>query len=154
VPYIKIRPGEEGRREALAFRHDLPAGGFGHRRAASTGTPARRSTLPVSTPFASIVPWMASASVVTNGGKLRGNSRNCPPGSDASRVRMASTGEFTIADFAEVLTVFRATVYRTLQRTRPRARRGNRSGPLLSTSGEHRESRAISPWPFTPEHHT
>ncbi len=30
---------------------------------------------------------------------------------------MAGTGEFTIADLAEVFTVSRATVYRTLQRT-------------------------------------
>jgi predicted transcriptional regulator len=32
-------------------------------------------------------------------------------------MRMAGTGEFTIADLAEVFTVSRATVYRTLQRT-------------------------------------
>jgi DNA invertase Pin-like site-specific DNA recombinase len=32
-------------------------------------------------------------------------------------VRMADTGEFTIADLAELFTVSRATVYRTLQRT-------------------------------------
>ena len=30
---------------------------------------------------------------------------------------MARTGEYTIADLAEVSTVSRATVYRTLQRT-------------------------------------
>jgi DNA-binding MurR/RpiR family transcriptional regulator len=34
--------------------------------------------------------------------------------------RMASTGEYTIADLAEVFTVSRATVYRTLQRNQPR----------------------------------
>jgi DeoR/GlpR family transcriptional regulator of sugar metabolism len=32
-------------------------------------------------------------------------------------VRIADTGEFTIADLAEVFTVSRATVYRTLQRS-------------------------------------
>ena len=31
--------------------------------------------------------------------------------------RMAATGEYTIADLAEVFTVSRATVYRTLQRS-------------------------------------
>jgi hypothetical protein len=36
--------------------------------------------------------------------------------------RMAGTGEYTIADLAEVFTVSRATVYRTLQRTRPQPR--------------------------------
>ena len=34
-------------------------------------------------------------------------------------VRMAGAGEFTIADLAEVFTVSRATVYRTLQRNQP-----------------------------------
>jgi DeoR/GlpR family transcriptional regulator of sugar metabolism len=32
---------------------------------------------------------------------------------------MAGAGEFTIADLAEVFTVSRATVYRTLQRNQP-----------------------------------
>ena len=33
--------------------------------------------------------------------------------------RMAGTGEFTVADLAEVFTVSRATAYRTLQRNQP-----------------------------------
>jgi DeoR/GlpR family transcriptional regulator of sugar metabolism len=34
---------------------------------------------------------------------------------------MAATGEYTIADLAEVFTISRATVYRTLQRADPQA---------------------------------
>ena len=45
-------------------------------------------------------------------GKLRGKQ----PKLSARQQRMAATGEYTIPDLAEVFTVSRATVYRTLQR--------------------------------------
>ena len=50
-------------------------------------------------------------------GKLRGKQPKLSARQQRELVRMADTGEFTIADLAEVLTVSRATVYRTLQRT-------------------------------------
>jgi DNA-directed RNA polymerase specialized sigma24 family protein len=45
-------------------------------------------------------------------GKLRGKQ----PKQQRELVRMAGTGEYTIADLAELFTVSRTTVYRTLQR--------------------------------------
>jgi DNA invertase Pin-like site-specific DNA recombinase len=50
-------------------------------------------------------------------GKLRGKQPKLSARQQRELVRMADTGEFTIADLAEVFTVSRATVYRTLQRT-------------------------------------
>jgi DNA invertase Pin-like site-specific DNA recombinase len=50
-------------------------------------------------------------------GKLRGKQPKLAGRQQRDLVRMAGTGEFTIADLAEVFTVSRATVYRTLQRT-------------------------------------
>ncbi len=49
-------------------------------------------------------------------GKLRGKQPKLSVEQQRELVRMYGTGEYTIADFAEVFTVSRATVYRTLQR--------------------------------------
>ena len=50
-------------------------------------------------------------------GKLRGKQPKLSARQQRELERMAATGEYTIADLAEVFTVSRATVYRTLQRT-------------------------------------
>jgi DNA invertase Pin-like site-specific DNA recombinase len=49
-------------------------------------------------------------------GKLRGKQPKLSPKQQRELVRMAGTGEYTIADLAELFTVSRTTVYRTLQR--------------------------------------
>ena len=49
-------------------------------------------------------------------GKLRGKQPKLSPKQQREPVRMAGTGEYTIADLAELFTVSRTTVYRTLQR--------------------------------------
>jgi DNA invertase Pin-like site-specific DNA recombinase len=49
-------------------------------------------------------------------GKLRGKQPKLSARQQRELERMAATGEYTIADLAEVFTVSRATVYRTLQR--------------------------------------
>ena len=50
-------------------------------------------------------------------GKLRGKQPKLSARQQRELARMAGTGEYTIADLAEVFTVSRATVYRTLQRS-------------------------------------
>ena len=50
-------------------------------------------------------------------GKLRGKQPKLSARQQLELARMAGTGEYTIADLAEVFTVSRATVYRTLQRS-------------------------------------
>jgi DNA invertase Pin-like site-specific DNA recombinase len=52
-------------------------------------------------------------------GKMRGKQPKLSARQQRELARMASTGEYTIADLAEVFTVSRATVYRTLQRNQP-----------------------------------
>ena len=52
-------------------------------------------------------------------GKLRGKQPKLSARQQRELARMAGTGEFTVADLAEVFTVSRATVYRTLQRNQP-----------------------------------
>jgi DNA invertase Pin-like site-specific DNA recombinase len=49
-------------------------------------------------------------------GKLRGKQPKLSPKQQRELVRMAGTGEYTIADLAELFTVSRTTIYRTLQR--------------------------------------
>lgn len=49
-------------------------------------------------------------------GKLRGRAPKLSTKQQRELVRMHGTGEYTIADLADVFTVSRATVYRTLQR--------------------------------------
>ncbi|MHA6799694.1 recombinase family protein [Bounagaea algeriensis] len=49
-------------------------------------------------------------------GKLRGKQPKLSTKQQRELVRMYGTGEYTIADLAEVFTVSRTTVYRTLQR--------------------------------------
>src|ERR1039457_5072463 len=49
-------------------------------------------------------------------GKIRGKQPKLSPKQQRELVRMAGTGEYTIADLAELFTVSRTTVYRTLQR--------------------------------------
>jgi DNA invertase Pin-like site-specific DNA recombinase len=49
-------------------------------------------------------------------GKLRGKQPKLSPRQQRELVRMAGVGEYTIADLAELFTVSRTTVYRTLQR--------------------------------------
>jgi DNA invertase Pin-like site-specific DNA recombinase len=49
-------------------------------------------------------------------GKLRGKQPKLSARQQRELARMAATGDYTIADLAEVFTVSRATVYRTLQR--------------------------------------
>jgi DNA invertase Pin-like site-specific DNA recombinase len=55
--------------------------------------------------------------IVRAKGKLRGKQPKLSARQQRELARMADTGEYTIADLAEVFTVSRATVYRTLQRT-------------------------------------
>jgi len=50
-------------------------------------------------------------------GKLRGKQPKLSARQQRELARMAGTGEYTIADLAEVFTVSRVTVYRTLQRS-------------------------------------
>ena len=50
-------------------------------------------------------------------GKLRGRQPKLSARQQRELTRMAASGEYTIADLAEVFTVSRATVYRTLQRS-------------------------------------
>jgi DNA invertase Pin-like site-specific DNA recombinase len=50
-------------------------------------------------------------------GKLRGKQPKLSVKQQRELVRMYGTGEYTIADLAEVFTVSRTTVYRTLQRS-------------------------------------
>jgi DNA invertase Pin-like site-specific DNA recombinase len=50
-------------------------------------------------------------------GKLRGKQPKLSARQQRELARMAGAGEYTIADLAEVFTVSRATVYRTLQRS-------------------------------------
>ena len=49
-------------------------------------------------------------------GKLRGKQPKLSVKQQRELVRMCGTGEYTIADLAEVFSVSRTTVYRTLQR--------------------------------------
>ena len=49
-------------------------------------------------------------------GKLRGKQPKLSARQQRELARMAATGDYTIADPAELFTVSRATVYRTLQR--------------------------------------
>jgi DNA invertase Pin-like site-specific DNA recombinase len=49
-------------------------------------------------------------------GKLRGKQPKLSVKQQRELVRMYGTGEYTIADLAEVFVVSRTTVYRTLQR--------------------------------------
>ena len=49
-------------------------------------------------------------------GKLRGKQPKLTSKQQRELVRMCGTGEYTIADLAEVFTVSRTTIYRTLQR--------------------------------------
>jgi DNA invertase Pin-like site-specific DNA recombinase len=49
-------------------------------------------------------------------GKLRGRQPKLSVKQQAELGRMHATGDYTIADLAEVFSVARATVYRTLQR--------------------------------------
>jgi DNA invertase Pin-like site-specific DNA recombinase len=50
-------------------------------------------------------------------GKLRGKQPKLSGRQQRELARMAAAGEYTIADLAEVFTISRATVYRTLQRS-------------------------------------
>jgi DNA invertase Pin-like site-specific DNA recombinase len=52
-------------------------------------------------------------------GKLRGKQPELSARQQRELARMAGTGEYTIAGPAEVFTISRATVYRTLQRAAP-----------------------------------
>jgi hypothetical protein len=47
-------------------------------------------------------------------GKLRGKQAKLSARQQRELARMAATGEYTIADLADVFTVSRASVYRTL----------------------------------------
>jgi DNA invertase Pin-like site-specific DNA recombinase len=53
-------------------------------------------------------------------GKLRGKQPKLSTKQQHGLVRMYGTGEYTIADLAEVFTVSRTTVYRTVQRDQPK----------------------------------
>jgi DNA invertase Pin-like site-specific DNA recombinase len=52
-------------------------------------------------------------------GKLRGKQPKLSTKQQRELVRMYGTGEYSIADLAEVFAVSRTTVYRTLQRDQP-----------------------------------
>ncbi|WP_007024774.1 recombinase family protein [Saccharomonospora iraqiensis] len=60
--------------------------------------------------------------VVKAKGKLRGKQPKLSTKQQRELVRMYGTGEYTIADLAEVFTVSRTTVYRTLQRDQTSAK--------------------------------
>lgn len=53
-------------------------------------------------------------------GKLRGKQLKLSAKQQRELVRMHGTGDHTIADLAELFTVSRRTVYRTLQRSQPK----------------------------------
>lgn len=53
-------------------------------------------------------------------GKLRGRQPKLSPKQQAELRRMHASGDYTIADLAELFTVSRPTVYRTLQRSQPK----------------------------------
>ena len=64
-----------------------------------------------------LVNWAAGARTHPRAkGKLRGKQPKLSPKQQRELVRMAGTGEYTITDLAELFTVSRTTVYRTLQR--------------------------------------
>ncbi len=54
-------------------------------------------------------------------GKLRGRQPKLSPPQQAALRRMYNTGEYTSADLAEIFSISRATVYRTLERTKGEA---------------------------------
>ena len=54
-------------------------------------------------------------------GKLRGKQPKLTARQQAELTRMHATGEYAIADLMEAFSVGRATVYRTLERTRASA---------------------------------
>jgi DNA invertase Pin-like site-specific DNA recombinase len=58
-----------------------------------------------------------SMAVARAKGKLRGKQPKLSARQQRELARMAGTGEYTIADLAEVFTVSGATVHRTLQRS-------------------------------------
>ncbi len=64
--------------------------------------------------------------------KLRGKQPKLSARQQRELARMPGTGEYTIADLAEVFTVSRATVYRTLQRS-PGSRRGQVTGSAATS---------------------
>ncbi|GAB2751284.1 hypothetical protein GCM10027174_27550 [Salinifilum aidingensis] len=55
-------------------------------------------------------------------GKLRGKQPKLSAKQQRELVRMYGTGEYTIADLAEVFTISRTTVYRTLHRDQTSAK--------------------------------
>ncbi|MBA8823928.1 DNA invertase Pin-like site-specific DNA recombinase [Saccharopolyspora lacisalsi] len=57
-----------------------------------------------------------SMAVAKAKGKLRGKQPKLSAKQQRELVRMYGTGEYTIADLAELFTVSRTTIYRTLQR--------------------------------------
>ena len=58
-------------------------------------------------------------------GKLRGKQPKLSAKQQTELRRMHATGDYTIADLAELFTVSRATVYRTLQRAPAADKPGN-----------------------------
>ena len=66
-------------------------------------------------------PTTASTSTTGSPHQLHGKQPKLSARQQRELARMAATGEYTIADLAEVFTISRATVYRTLQRTDPQA---------------------------------
>ena len=75
-------------------------------------------------------------------GKLRGKQPKLSARQQRELARMAATGEYTIADLAELFTVSRATVYRTLQRTPAQA--GPVTGPPARASEQHQGFRTCT----------
>ena len=71
-------------------------------------------------------------------GKLRGKQPKLSARQQRELARMAATGDYTIADLAELFTVSRATVYRTLSEPRLQTRPGNQPEPLPCTPGTPR----------------
>jgi DNA invertase Pin-like site-specific DNA recombinase len=57
--------------------------------------------------------------VARSKGKLRGRQPKLSPKQQAELRRMHASGNYTIADLAELFTVSRPTVYRALQRGQP-----------------------------------
>ena len=68
-------------------------------------------------------------------GKLRGKQPKLSARQQRELARMAATGDYAIADLAELFTVSRATVYRTSSEPRLQTKPGNQPEPLPCTPG-------------------
>ena len=82
------------------------------------------------------------------------SSRNCPPGSNASRCGWPAPASSPSPTSPRCSPSPARPCTAPSSEPRSRTRRGNQSGPLPCTGREHRESPPSAPGPFTSEHHT